>query len=105
MKLLYFLYQVPVETYEFKTVNILLSTLVVVLIGAIIYLDKQNRQLTKEHKEDLKLFDGENKKLTNELFDILNKFYLSLEEGKLVDEDTKKKLDRIILLIESLKDK
>lgn len=105
MNLLNILYQVPVETYEFKTVNILLSTLVVILIGAIIYLDKQNRTLTKEHKKDLKLFDGENKKLTNELFDILNKFHLSLEEGKLIDQDAKKKLDRIIGLLESLKDK
>lgn len=98
------IYQIPVEKYQFESVNVLLSTLSVLLLGAVVFLYKENKKLIKEHKDDLKLFDGENKKLTSELFDILNKFHLSLEEGKITDQDAKNKLDRIISILEQKKD-
>lgn len=97
------LYQLPVEKYQFENINILLSTICVLLLSGIVYLYKENKKLISEHKNDLKLFDGENKKLTNELFDILNRFHLSIEEGKLLDKDAKEKLDKIITLLESLR--
>ena len=72
-----------------------------VLILAVGYLYNSTLTLNKEHKEDLKLFDTENKKSSKELLDILNKFYLSMEEGKMSDNESKQKLERIITLLEN----
>ena len=91
--------------HQFENVNILLSTICAGLISAVIYLFLDNKRLSKDHKNDLKFFDTENKKLNKELLDILNNLHLSIEEGKLSDVDIAKRIDRMIALLEQLKDK
>ena len=87
-------------TIDTSNMTTLLASLIIILMGALAYLFKVNADQSKEHKEDLKLFDNENKKSSQELLQILNKFHLAIEEGKLSEDDSKKKLERIILLLE-----
>ena len=87
-----------------SSITTLLASITIILMGALAYLFKINSQLSKEHKEDLKLFDNENKKSSQELLKILNKFHLAIEEGKLLENDSKVKLERIISLLEKLID-
>ena len=89
-------------TPQIDTTNMvtILASFCGVLILAVGYLYNSILKLNTEHKEDLKLFDSENKKSSKELLDILNKFYLSMEEGKMSDNESKQKLERIITLLE-----
>lgn len=96
---------VTAPTLDTSSMVALLASLLVVLMVVIGYLYKQNNQLTKEHKEDLKLFKNENLEDKKELIDALNKIYLNYEKGNLVDKDFKEKLERIIVLLQNLKDK
>ena len=92
------------ELHQFENINILLSTFLVACISAIIFLYQENKRLVKEHKEDLRLFDGESKKTNEKYFDILNKLYLTIEKGNLSDEEVKRNIERIIKLLEDLRD-
>ena len=85
---------------QFTSVNILLSFLVIVLLYVVWKLYDENKEKDKLHLADLKNFDNESKKSNKELLDILNKFHLSIEEGKLTDKSITEKLERVISLLE-----
>jgi len=65
--------------------------------------DKDIKNKNIEHIHDLKLFDDENKKQTEKLFETLNKLHLSMEEDKLTSNQIVKSLDSAILIIENIK--
>ena len=94
--------QPQIDTTSIVTVLASFCVIFMIVIGGLwTVLNKQ----TKEHKEDLKLFDVENKTLSRETLDFLNKLFLGNEQNKLSDKDIKEKLIRIINLLENLKDK
>jgi len=92
------------EIHQFENVNIVLSTFLVACVSVIIYLYLDIKRLTKEHKEDLKLFDGENKKTNDKYFEILNKLQLTIEKGNISDAEVRKNIERIINLINDIRD-
>lgn len=93
--------QTQIDTSSIVTV---LASFCVILIGAVVFLKRENKELTQEHKSDLKLFDYEGKKERKELLDVLNKFYLNLEGNKLTDKDIRDKIERVIVLLENIKE-
>ena len=92
----------PIDTTSIVTI---LASFCGVLMVAVGVLYNTNLKLSKEHKSDLKLFDKEHKTLNKETFDILNKFFLNFETNKITDDELKRKIDRVISLLENLKDK
>ena len=104
------------ENQQFEDVNVLLSTFVAGLVSAIVYMFTNNQKIMNKHKKelqeknvehiaDLKLFDEENKKDKKELIDAFNKIILTLEEEKIGRKDVRTKIERVVSLLENLKDK
>lgn len=75
----------------------LLIGTIVTLAGVIVYKDTQVKTATNEHKNDLRLFDGENKKLREKLLDVLNKIQLAMSEMKLENSDLKRQVSEMIM--------
>ena len=86
---------------QFTSVNVLLSFLLVVCFYVIWKLYNESKEKEKLHISDIKLFDNENKKDKRELLEILNKFHLSIEEGKITEKGISDKLERVISLLEN----
>jgi amino acid permease len=86
---------------QFTSVNVLLSFLLIVCFYVIWKLYTENKEKNNIHLEDLKAFDTENKKSNKELLEVLNKFHLSIEEGKLTDKSLSDKIERVISLLEN----
>ncbi len=90
---------------DFTTKETLMASLILLFLTGIVILFVKLENRTKEHREDLKLFDTQSKKDAKELLDVLNKFYLSIEESKITDNEVKRKIDDAINVLNDLKSK
>ena len=101
---MFFLQIMPeIKNYEDIGLKSFLVFLVLVLLLAIRYLYKSKEQGQKDHKKDLKFFDNERAKINNELIQALNKISLNIEENRLNDNEMRKNLDKVTLLVETIK--
>lgn len=104
---MFIFYQIMPEVKNYEDIGLksFLIFLVLVLLFAIRYLYKSKEQGQKDHKEDLKFFDGERAKINNDLIQALNKISLNIEENRLNDNEMRKNLDKVTLLVETIKSK
>lgn len=107
-------------TQVFTTLNSVMSFMIVSLIGAVIYIYKDNktneRKLVEEHNKeikekneahlkDLRDLDAESSKNTNQLVLIIGKVQNTLETNKSFDEALNKNITEALSILTHLKAK